>query len=326
MKVSVIICTYNYARFLPQCLESVLSQTRTPDEIIVVDDGSTDETPEVVKRYEGIRYIRQDHAGKVVAFNKGLEVTTGDIICHLDADDYWFERKLEYLLNTFQRFPNAGGIIHDAVIIYGDEAPPKDLPDGGPPKFMSLQDAILSVFLYLPKHYRKLRGYYYGRWSITPFAGGISVRRDVIEPYMPLPTDINLSVDGFLWFVASTSTLIYLPKVLSVYRHHGHNYWRCNFRAMEGQIRLYQQLISNSVFSKHLSKRQQMLFLAKLMEDAFFYELNCNERLCNIPRLALPSLLLAAGVLPGWTHWAMGLAFPIVKIARQVVYRLKGET
>jgi hypothetical protein len=143
---------------------------------------------------------------------------------------------------------------------------------------------------------------------------------------MPLPTDINLSVDGFLWFVASTSTLIYLPKVLSVYRHHGHNYWRCNFRAMEGQIRLYQQLISNSVFSKYLSKRQQMLFLAKLMEDAFFYELNCNERLCNIPRLALPSLLLAAGVLPGWTHWAMGLAFPIVKIARQVVHHLKGET
>jgi glycosyltransferase involved in cell wall biosynthesis len=326
VKISVIICTYNYAHYLFQCLQSVINQTYPPDEVIVIDDGSTDETFEVIRHFEGIKYIRQEHAGKAAAFNRGIEASSGDLICHLDADDYWFERKLEYLLNAFQRFPNAGGIIHDAVIIYDDEVPPKNLPNGGPPKFMSLQDTILSAFLYLPKCYRKLRGYYYGRCPITPFVGGISVRKDVIEPYIPLPTDINLSVDGFLWFVASTSILIYLPKVLSVYRHHGRNYWRCNPRAMKGQIRLYQWLISNPVFSKHLSKKQQMLFLAKLMEDAFLYELRYNERLCNIPRLALPSLLLAAGVLPGWKHWAMGLAFPIVKSARQVVHRLKGET
>jgi glycosyltransferase involved in cell wall biosynthesis len=325
VKISVIICTYNYAHYLFQCLQSVINQTYPPDEVIVIDDGSIDETFEVIRHFEGIKYIRQEHAGKAAAFNRGIEASSGDLICHLDADDYWFERKLEYLLNTFQRFPNAGGIIHDAVIIYDDEAPPRDLPDGGPPKPMSLQDVILSAFCYLPKHYRKLRGYYYDRWPITPFAGGISVRRDVIEPYIPFPININLSVDGLLLFIASTFTLIYLPQVLSIYRHHGRNYWRSNPYAMKGQIRLYQWLISNSTFLKYLTNKQQILFLAKLIEDAFLYELRCNERLCNIPRLALPSLLISAGVLPGWKHWAISLAFPLVKIMRKVVHHLKGK-
>jgi len=325
MKVSVIICSYNYANYLPQCLSSVMNQTCLPDEVIVIDDGSTDETLEVVKRFDGVRYIRQEHMGKAAAFNRGVEASSGDLICHLDADDYWFEQKLRHLLDIFRRFPNAGGIIHDAVIIYGDETPPKDLPSGGPPKSMSLQDMILSSFLYLPKRYRKFRGYYYGRWAITPFAGGISIRKDVIEPYIPLPTDINLSVDGLLCYVASTSTLIYLPEVLSVYRHHGRNYWRSNPHAMQGQIRLYQWLMNNPVFSKYLSKKQQKLLLAKLAEDAFLYELIGGPRLCDLPRPALPSLLMATGVLPGWKHWAMGLAFPIAKVARQIVYRLKGK-
>jgi glycosyltransferase involved in cell wall biosynthesis len=325
VKVSVIICTYNYARFLPQCLESVLSQTRTPDEIIVVDDGSTDETPEVVKRYEGIRYIRQDHAGKVVAFNKGLEVTTGDIICHLDADDYWFERKVERLIDIFSCYPSAGGIIHDAVIIHEDEAPPKELPPNGFPQMLDLEKAILSAFVYLPSKYRNLSNRYFKGWSITPFAGGITVRREIIQQYLPLPKSINLSTDGFLWFVSAIHGLVYLPEVLCVYRHHKGSYWGGNPQAMAEQIELYRWLIHHPYFSKHLSPKGRRLFVAKLIEDALIYELNGGPRNSFSFRTILIFYLLSVGILPGWKHWAMGLAFPIAKIARQVIHHLKGR-
>jgi len=322
-RISVIICAYNYAQFLPKCLETVFSQTRPPDEIIVLDDGSTDETAEVVRRFQGVRYIRQEHAGKAVAFNRGVQVSSGDIICHLDADDYWFERKLERLVDTLRSFPKAGGMVHDAVIIHGDEAPPTDIPSQGPPALLSLEDSLLG-FVYLPRKYRRVRGYFYGRWAVTPFAGGISVRRQAIEPYMPFPTDIGLSVDGLLWYVASTSTLIHLPEVLGVYRHHGRNYWVNNPHALEGQIRLYRWLMNSPSFSKHLSRKQRRLLSAKLAEDALRYELMGGPRLDRRPRLALAVLLLTAGVLPGWKHWLMGMGFPAVKFARRLIHHIKG--
>jgi glycosyltransferase involved in cell wall biosynthesis len=81
-RVSVLICTYNYARYLPQCLTSVLTQTRPPDEIIVLDDGSTDSTPEVMKQFPQVHYVYQQNTGKAVAFGRAFSLSTGDIVCH----------------------------------------------------------------------------------------------------------------------------------------------------------------------------------------------------------------------------------------------------
>ena len=108
-KVSVLIGTYNYARFLGRCLESVCGQTRPPDEVIVVDDGSGDGTDEVVRRFSGVRYIRQNHEGKSVAFNRAVRESTGDILCHLDADDFWMPDKLERVCQELARRPSLGG-------------------------------------------------------------------------------------------------------------------------------------------------------------------------------------------------------------------------
>ena len=100
---SVIITAYNYARFLPRCLESVLGQSHPADEIIVVDDGSTDQTPEVVSAFPAVHYIRQNNAGKAVAFNRGFEASKGDLICHLDSDDYWLPEKLKRVTEVLWR-------------------------------------------------------------------------------------------------------------------------------------------------------------------------------------------------------------------------------
>ena len=94
--VSVIIPTYNYGRFIAETIESALGQTLLPHEVIVVDDGSTDETAEVVASFgERVRYIYQENAGVCAARNRGVAASSGDLIAFLDADDIWEPTKLE---------------------------------------------------------------------------------------------------------------------------------------------------------------------------------------------------------------------------------------
>ncbi|MBB6485564.1 glycosyltransferase family A protein [Rhizobium lusitanum] len=96
-KVSVIIPTYNRARFIGAALESVLAQTFTDFELVLVDDGSTDETPEVVARYlddPRVLYIKQNNRGRSQARNRALAVARGAYIAFLDSDDSYLPEKL----------------------------------------------------------------------------------------------------------------------------------------------------------------------------------------------------------------------------------------
>ena len=94
--ISVVIPAYNAGAYIARAIDSVLAQSRLADEIIVVDDGSTDDTADVVTRYESkVKYIRQDNAGASVARNTGIEAATGEWIAFLDADDEWLPEKLK---------------------------------------------------------------------------------------------------------------------------------------------------------------------------------------------------------------------------------------
>jgi len=104
--VSVIIPVYNSADFLGQAIDSVLDQTFMDFEIIVVDDGSTDRTPEVSAQYsDHIKYIRQPNGGNAAARNRGVVEARGRWLCFLDADDLWEPRKLERQLLDLLRHP-----------------------------------------------------------------------------------------------------------------------------------------------------------------------------------------------------------------------------
>jgi glycosyltransferase involved in cell wall biosynthesis len=103
--VTVVMATYNYAHYLPTALASALAQTVSNIEVIVVDDGSTDNTREVVERFAAdprVRYLYQSNGGHGAAKNAGVRAARGTFIGYLDADDAWDPRKLEKQLPLFE--------------------------------------------------------------------------------------------------------------------------------------------------------------------------------------------------------------------------------
>ncbi len=110
MSISVVIPLYNKALHIERALHSVLLQTSLPDEIIVVDDGSTDGSGEIVEsmRIPGLRFIRQENQGVSAARNRGITEAKGELVAFLDADDAWKPRFLEVILQMYREFPQAG--------------------------------------------------------------------------------------------------------------------------------------------------------------------------------------------------------------------------
>src|SRR5687767_14566662 len=104
--VSVVIPTYNYGRYVGDAIDSALAQTRPPDEVVVVDDGSTDDTPDRLAAYgDRIRVVRQTNQGLSAARNAGIRAAHGDWVAFLDSDDAFHPRKLELQLGALARRP-----------------------------------------------------------------------------------------------------------------------------------------------------------------------------------------------------------------------------
>ncbi len=102
MNVSVVIPAHNAAPYLADAIESVLAQTVAPADLLVIDDGSTDETGAVAEGFgDRVQLHRQKQAGAGAARNRGIELASGDALAFLDADDVWMPRKLELQLGAF---------------------------------------------------------------------------------------------------------------------------------------------------------------------------------------------------------------------------------
>src|SRR6185369_14122248 len=103
MEVSVIIPTYNSARFLTDAIDSVLAQTFKDFEVIVIDDGSTDETESLMHKYgSAVRYIRHENRGVALTRNRGIDESRGRYVAFLDADDVWLPHKLDRQLTALR--------------------------------------------------------------------------------------------------------------------------------------------------------------------------------------------------------------------------------
>ena len=108
--VSVVVAAYNCEQYVGAALDSALAQDHPRFEVIVVDDGSSDDTPEIVARYP-VRVIRQPNAGQGAAKNAGVAAAEGDLIAFLDHDDLWFPSKLSRQVAALEASPEADGVL-----------------------------------------------------------------------------------------------------------------------------------------------------------------------------------------------------------------------
>lgn len=128
MKFSIILPVYNKANTIVQAIDSIYSQTCQDFEIIIINDGSTDNLLDVLNKYaKPIKVISQENKGVSVARNRGVDSAVGEYVCFLDADDMWYPNHLEVILNMMNRFPEVGyfGTCHkssfpDGTVIDGN--------------------------------------------------------------------------------------------------------------------------------------------------------------------------------------------------------------
>lgn len=198
--VSVVVATYNCAQYLPQTIGSVLAQTYRDYEIVVVNDGSTDYTDEVMSSFvnnHGVRYYTIPHWGVARAKNAAIAKAQGEYVAFLDADDLWEPTKLQKQMDVFRKNPSAGLVCSDVrwVDDRGDATPsePRRLFQG-------------QVLPHL-----------YGN-NFVSFSTCV-VRRTLLERCGAFDESLGLNEDYDLWLRLSLVTEFdYVPEMLAAYR------------------------------------------------------------------------------------------------------------
>jgi glycosyltransferase involved in cell wall biosynthesis len=128
--ISVVIPVYNGGQYLSSAVDSVLAQTYRPIEIVVVDDGSTDNTAKIAKSYRDVIYVHQENRGNAAARNTGLAHCKGELISLLDADDYWPANKSEIQSGYLEQHPELGCVIGKMRnFLHEGVAKPEWIPD-----------------------------------------------------------------------------------------------------------------------------------------------------------------------------------------------------
>ncbi|MGB3509303.1 MAG: glycosyltransferase [Microcoleaceae cyanobacterium] len=210
--VSIIINNYNYGNFLPEAIDSAFAQTYPNTEVIVVDDGSTDKSREIIHSYEQrIIPVLKENGGQASAFNAGFKACKGQIICFLDSDDYYLPEKVSKIVELFEQYPNAGWIFHDLAEVdikgFSLKIPEKRCIKNF--EYVDLREIILKG---------KLLKYWF------PATTGLCFKRDIIKQILPMPEQFFISSDAFLRLaVINLSPGILSPEKLAIHRSHGDN-------------------------------------------------------------------------------------------------------
>jgi glycosyltransferase involved in cell wall biosynthesis len=200
--VSVVIPSYNSACFVCEAVESVLGQTYRDLDIIVVDDGSNDETAEVLDRFRGrIRYVFQPNQGLSAARNRGIREASGELIAFLDADDVWLPEKLEKQLACLAANPRAA-LVHSDVIFWDQEPGDKHRKENGRSEF---------------------DGPCYERFLVNSrvLPSATVIRRECLAKVGLFDESLRRVEDYDLWFrLARHYELAYVDEALLLYRIH----------------------------------------------------------------------------------------------------------
>ncbi len=233
-KVSIVMSCYNHASFVREAVESAVHQTYENIEIIIIDDGSTDGSPEVLTDLQG-QYgfyleLRTNH-GLVPTLNYALKnLVTGEYVCILDSDDYWALDKIEKQLTYFQQYPEAG-LCHTPVFFVNEHS--EIISDYNQPT--QKEGDIFELFLM-------------GKTNIAD--GGVMVPLKVYQEVGYYDESIPLE-DYQLWLkILSRFPACYLDEHLAYYRVHGNNTSNDEYKMLGWEEQVISQWEDHPSFEK----------------------------------------------------------------------------
>jgi glycosyltransferase involved in cell wall biosynthesis len=228
--VSIIINNYNYAGFLKEAIDSALNQTYPLTEVVVVDDGSKDESRGIIADYgDRIIAVLKENGGQASALNAGVLACRGDILCFLDSDDYFYPDKVAQVVDFFGAHePNSKPtLLHHTVAVKnlaGDDIAGSFLARG-------LHQSPMNL-------YNSAKRYHFLEYLAGPTTG-ISINRMLADRLFPIPEKgVRVSADDFIVYGSFLIGDAYaVDKRLSAYRLHGGNNWFHSDRAKTPEFR-----------------------------------------------------------------------------------------
>lgn len=231
--ISVVIPTYNRADLLPRALRSVLDQTFRDFELIIVDDGSTDNTKEIVdgfrSSFENIIYVSQPNSGQCAyPKNHGIELSKGRFVAFLDSDDEWMPKKLEMQLRVLQKEPDLGFVGCNITVF--------DNATGETLRTHELDRYVRNDFV---EEMLRLN-------VLTPSA--VMVRREVLKDVGVFDTELNVADDLDMWLrISDKYRFGFVPEYLLRYCIHG--------GSMLGNLRVKEEALETErIFLKHRTR------------------------------------------------------------------------
>ena len=208
--VSILINNYNYGRFLGEAIDSALNQTYPHIEVIVVDDGSTDNSREIIASYgERLLAVLKENGGQASAFNAGFAASRGDIVCILDSDDIFLPEKVASVVNVFSVYQDIGWCFHRLKFV--------DATTGA---FLKLSRESGSRECDFRAHIKRGKMPFHG-----PATSALCFTHSLLKLILPMPeaSDVTIS-DHYLKVTAlALSKGFFLDEQLALLRVHGNN-------------------------------------------------------------------------------------------------------
>lgn len=250
MKISVALCTYNGEKYIEEQLESILNQEKPVYEIIICDDGSTDDTLKIVSHYENLFpniikvYLNTENLGYVANFEKAMNLCTGDFVFLCDQDDRWYTNKTAAIADVFEKHTHIDIVCHN-IKLFGETINPAeeitywDLDSISPSTFSQPRDIIKRIL-------------YQG--NIFP-GMSIAIRKTFLKRHLPLKKINPVIIHDYeLLLLAADKDGVWLEgQILGEYRIHpkqsiGYKTFS-NFKASEKKIISRETLFN--VFKRH---------------------------------------------------------------------------
>ncbi|MBV8279029.1 MAG: glycosyltransferase family 2 protein [Verrucomicrobia bacterium] len=322
-RVSVVVPAYNHGKYILQTLDSVFAQTYTDYEVIIINDGSPDNTTELLrplKESGRIRYFEQPNAGQAAARNRGLAEACGEFIAFLDDDDLWPPDKLEWQVQELDRRPACGVIVGVAEGLAGEE---------GGNRIFGVSPLGLGPNEFKDFTFREM---FHGCPFISP--GQTLIRAELLRRLKGFRAEYRGTDDFDLWMRAvREARVLQFSRTALYYR------WHSGSASRDLQSML---INSHAVVRQHIihlppDERNRVVRAAyRFLYDYCGYDLTvgCKERLCSgllvqfvqqanllarifLPHLWLDPLLagkLVKAIFTGRTHswkkWANSLLWP----------------